>query len=283
MLLSRRIVLDDRVNFFPIYKTGPEGSYLKETSPEYGYQIKARSLGYETWIDGTIKLSHGIDFKHRAWRSDGNGGYVNFSYEEMDKFDNLYTEEYYSNRLKTSSDITSSKVIAEAIIEYFNPRSVIDLGCGVAMELSHLENRGIVVKGIDKSSYAKKHACISNVDLWDLSTEYIPRQRYDVALCFDCVEHISPKFEDVILENIIRCSDIAMISIPYGTNDVLHLNEQPHDYWIKAFQRKGYYFDQEATSRIKTKIINTRYWVERNLQIFRKIDSSGIKPYRGDT
>lgn len=79
MMMSRDIVLDERVNFFPIYKMNPDGMTRQETSPEYGYQQKARTLGYETWLDGTIKLSHYILPRHRAWRNTGSG-YVSFTY-----------------------------------------------------------------------------------------------------------------------------------------------------------------------------------------------------------
>jgi hypothetical protein len=80
MMLSRDIVLDDRINFFPIYRIGTDGVVRSETSPEFGYQLKARTLGYETWLDGTIELSHYVSARHRAWRSDNKGGYVDFRY-----------------------------------------------------------------------------------------------------------------------------------------------------------------------------------------------------------
>lgn len=80
MMLSREIVLDTRINFWPIYKMGVDGVTRSEVSPEYGYQVKARTLGYETWLDGTIKLRHYILPRHRSWRSNGCGGYVAFRY-----------------------------------------------------------------------------------------------------------------------------------------------------------------------------------------------------------
>ncbi len=80
MLVTRELILDRRVNFYPIYKVGPEGRHLQETSPEYGYQLKARTLGYETWLDGSIRMRHYTGYRHRAWRASGDGGYVDFKY-----------------------------------------------------------------------------------------------------------------------------------------------------------------------------------------------------------
>ena len=79
MMLSRKISLDGRINFFPIDKVSIDGVYHKECSPEFGYQNTARRLGYETWLDGTILLSHYIGYRPRAHRGDGVK-YVDFTY-----------------------------------------------------------------------------------------------------------------------------------------------------------------------------------------------------------
>jgi hypothetical protein len=68
--------------FSPIHKIAYDDKFRKETSPEFGLQELARRAGYGVYLDGTIKLSHYIGARHRAWRDDGNGGYIKFVYEK---------------------------------------------------------------------------------------------------------------------------------------------------------------------------------------------------------
>jgi hypothetical protein len=78
-LYDRTIVMDTRVNFWPIFKLGPDYIEHKECSPEFGYQNRAYFLGYYTWLDGSIKLSHYLGYRHRPHRGDGKT-YVDFQY-----------------------------------------------------------------------------------------------------------------------------------------------------------------------------------------------------------
>jgi len=82
MLMERKAAMDERLRFSPIHKMAYDGGYRKETSPEFGMQELARRAGYVTYLDGTIKLSHYVGARHRAWRDDGSGGYIKFAYDK---------------------------------------------------------------------------------------------------------------------------------------------------------------------------------------------------------
>lgn len=185
-----------------------------------------------------------------------------------EEFNRLYPEEYYSHRLKNPSEVRKAKIIADAIYYFFKPSSVVDLGCGVAMELYHLKERGIEVKGIDRSPYAKKHGCISEVETWDLGKSYPFSRRYDVGLCFDAIEHLEPEFEVIALDNLVNSSDNVLLAVPWKVGDPLHFNEQPPEYWVKQLGKLGYNYEAKGTEYLKNMMRGGRLWVVRNLQFF---------------
>jgi hypothetical protein len=58
LALSRKVIQDKRLNFYPV---------LEGYSEDFGYCSKARELGYEIWVDGTVNVGHKIQLKWRAW------------------------------------------------------------------------------------------------------------------------------------------------------------------------------------------------------------------------
>jgi hypothetical protein len=78
-LYSRDVIMDTKINFWPIFRNGPDCQIHTECSPEFGYQNSAYFRGYYTWLDGTVKLSHFLGYRHRAHRGDGKS-YVPFQY-----------------------------------------------------------------------------------------------------------------------------------------------------------------------------------------------------------
>lgn len=185
-------------------------------------------------------------------------------------FDKLYPEEYYSKRLKSSGEIGKAKIVADAIFNLFKPKSVVDFGCGVAMELAHLKKLGVEVLGIDKSQYAEKHACIDDFVVADLCEPIKIGRKFNLCLSFDFIEHPPKECEETILNNLVNSSDIILISSPWQVGDPLHFNEQPPQHWVEAFKKRGYLYDAWATHHLKKEMEGGRLWVVRNLQVFRR-------------
>jgi GT2 family glycosyltransferase len=52
LCLSRKIIQDRRVNFYPVQPAG--------SSEDFGYCLQARSFGYDVYLDGQVKLQHAI-------------------------------------------------------------------------------------------------------------------------------------------------------------------------------------------------------------------------------
>ncbi|MFZ7137671.1 MAG: hypothetical protein ACOWW1_04560 [archaeon] len=75
LCLSRKIIQDKRVNFYPVR---PKGA-----SEDFGYCLQARNFGYKTYLDGTINLKHVIGKKipKKPWTFDNiQDSYIPFYY-----------------------------------------------------------------------------------------------------------------------------------------------------------------------------------------------------------
>jgi len=59
LCLSRRIIQDENMDFYPIKDN--------ESSEDYGYCVLAKKYNYKTYLNGTIKLEHADRHKHRPW------------------------------------------------------------------------------------------------------------------------------------------------------------------------------------------------------------------------
>jgi len=70
MMLSRKLIRDKRVNFYPIYKEGTD------PSEDFGYCFSARDVGYKVYLDGLSILTHRLRKKNRAWVKLKNGKFI---------------------------------------------------------------------------------------------------------------------------------------------------------------------------------------------------------------
>jgi GT2 family glycosyltransferase len=66
LCLSRKIIQDKQVNFYPLSH--------KDASEDFGYCLQAREMGYKVYLDGTVELFHKIPKKmpRKAWVFDSN-------------------------------------------------------------------------------------------------------------------------------------------------------------------------------------------------------------------
>ncbi len=138
----------------------------------------------------------------------------------------------------------AANYIVPYLIKWFNPLSVIDVGCGLGTWLKVFKSKGVVdVLGIEGSHINKKMMVIheNEILLKDLEQPVSLNRRYDIALCIEVVEHLSKDAADIIISTLVNLSDIIVFSaaIP-GQGGQNHLNEQWIDYWIEKFKKHDF-------------------------------------------
>ena len=165
------------------------------------------------------------------------------------------------------------EALAPILVEYFNPQSVIDLGCGPGRYIWPLwHTYGLEVHGVDG---CPKAANYGPIEIFDLREPYHPRKRYNLCVCIEVLEHIEPEFAQVIVDSIARCADVAFVTAATpGQGGEHHVNEQPREYWIDKFSGAGMDYDEALTDKLRglfeqDEAFHAHGWLITNTMIFR--------------
>ena len=161
----------------------------------------------------------------------------------------------------------SSWLVGQITWLMFQPRSAIEFGCGTGQLLASLMERGVVVLGVEKSAaclkFAERHLrnLPRRIVIHDMCkppclpiSSFYASRKADLAISIEVLEHLPEEGADTAVKTISDSADIALITAcpPTGRNPMLHLNEQPFDYWVSKFQAQGMEFDEAATIAFRT-------------------------------
>lgn len=151
-----------------------------------------------------------------------------------------------------------------------HPKSVIDWGCASGLYLMPFVERGIKVCGIDGESTGGSKLKPNEFFCLDIRKQLVT-DRYDLALCIEVAEHLQLEYADVLIDNIVRSSDVIFWSAAQpGQGGQFHYNEQPISYWARKFAERGYII-HPLNELIITKIAHsdkTVKWLRRNTRLW---------------
>jgi len=154
-----------------------------------------------------------------------------------------YTNEFYIKRQQLTR--LSAKVILGELFPSIQPSTVIDFGCATGIWLAECKRRGVKeVKGLDGAWVDEVLLEITTKEflVHDLGAEkYVSEKKYDLALCIEVAEHLSPEAGDGLVGAITGASDVVLFSAAIcGQGGTGHVNEQPQQYWVEKFALKGF-------------------------------------------
>lgn len=191
--------------------------------------------------------------------------------------DQIYSEDYYSKR-QNDPFRSESHEIVDALIEQFQPDSVIDFGCAIGTYLERFEQCGVQIHGVEGNSAAFDHAVvpIESLEQHDLRQPYNPNKYYDLVLSVEVAEHIPERYSKTFVRTLAKSGEVVvMTAAPPGQGGTHHVNEQPPAFWIDLFEQQGMEYDQEITGILKDTIsVNSLYHVPKNMMVFVTSDSS---------
>ena len=179
-----------------------------------------------------------------------------------------------SKYLHTSKihNMESPRIIVEKILEFNNPKSVIDFGCGLGTFLKAFKENGINdVLGLDgdwvNRSLLKDYLDENEFLEVDLESKIDCKKKYDLAICLEVAEHLSKEKASVIVENLVNASEVILFSaaIPMqgGQN---HINEQWIEYWQEEFSKHNYVFYDVIRKKLWNNK-NVKWWYKQNMFI----------------
>ncbi len=165
-------------------------------------------------------------------------------YDDKD-LQRLYDEEYFSTRSRPPMWIRR----AEFIIEKFNPKTVLDIGCAYGELVKGLDDRGIEAYGVDGSEYAinnSNSSIKSKLYKVNLNSDQLPFEdkKFDVVGSFYSVEHIHDiDFFTKELHRVLKDDGVAWFLTPNegleGRNDT-DVFTNTFEEWQQIFEGKNF-------------------------------------------
>jgi radical SAM superfamily enzyme YgiQ (UPF0313 family) len=185
----------------------------------------------------------------------------------------IYNRSFFDKNLEWNIPI--AETLSNIIMQFFHPHSVVDVGCGNAEFLHHLQKKGLEIYGYEGSIKAIESALIDRkfIKQFDLKNLISSDKSYELALCLEVAEHIENKFSERLIENLTLLSDtVIFTAAPPGQGGHFHINEQPRTFWNKLFENRGFYHDDALTDKMQKEFRDKKVisWYADNLMIFKK-------------
>lgn len=181
-------------------------------------------------------------------------------------------------------NLNSPKLVVPILLKLFNPKSVLDVGCGIGTWLKTFSELGVKkITGIDSSyvdtTLLSNYISPDDFIAADLSRPFDLNLKYDLIISLEVAEHLPEASADVFVDSLARHGDIIVFSaaVPHqgGQN---HINEQWPTYWIEKFKNLGY----NVYDIIRPRIWNleaVEYWYRQNILVFSTSDFSHFATY----
>ena len=139
--------------------------------------------------------------------------------------DIIYDDKFFDKNLEWNTPIAAKLV--GVLMDYFHPRSLVDLGCGNAEFLSEFQKMGVVIQGYEGSQAAINKALVDKkyIQLFDLRDKIDSERKYDLAICLEVAEHIENKFSQRLVGNLTGLSDtVVFTAATPGQGGHFHIN-----------------------------------------------------------
>jgi len=147
---------------------------------------------------------------------------------------------------EVTHNLVSPSIIVPLLIDFIQPASVVDVGCGIGTFLNQFKENGIEnLLGFDGEwlniDLLEKYIDKSKVQIVDLQNTISIDRKFDLAISLEVAEHVEGKYADIFVENLIKLSDVIVFSAAFpGQGGQNHVNEQWPDYWINKFKNHNY-------------------------------------------
>lgn len=129
------------------------------------------------------------------------------------------------------------------LVDTWEVKSVIDIGCGDAPALKHFLGRGVRAVGVD--GMPPTHPLVVQHDYE--KGPYMPGGDFDLAWSAEFVEHVDEQYVPNFMATF-RAARFAMIThAEPGQPGWHHVNCKSADYWKGVFAGAGFEFDDSLT------------------------------------
>ena len=181
----------------------------------------------------------------------------------------VYDSTFYGEQREGSA--RSAQAVVPLMLELFQIRSVIDIGCGVGPWLRTFIEHGVSdVTGLD-GAYVEREKLEIPVELFhatDLASDFPVTRRYDLACSLEVAEHLPAADGPNFVAKLCQAAPVVLFSaaIP-GQGGINHVNEAWPDTWRQHFARHGYHPLDVIRWRIWGRS-EVEWWYQQNIIVY---------------
>ena len=153
-----------------------------------------------------------------------------------------YAREFYQTLGQGAA--SSADVLVPMVLEYLQPASVVDVGCGTAEWLAAFGRRGITdIVGVDGPWVDADLLQVpkDRFRVVDLTQPLRLDRTFDLVVSLEVAEHLPPSAAETFVESLTNLGPVLLFSaaIPFqgGTH---HVNERWPSYWVSLFSKRGF-------------------------------------------
>lgn len=155
------------------------------------------------------------------------------------------------------------------LVDSFNIKSVMDIGCGRGFSAKFFKSLGCEVVGIDGCTYAKDLTLLDEDEFifHDFTKgELIVKngKLYDLGWTCEFVEHVEEQYIKNYMKCVSQCKHLAMTFAHPGQGGHHHVNENTQEYWISKMNEYGFIFDENMTNILRSKANDDRLERQNN-------------------
>jgi tryptophanyl-tRNA synthetase len=161
-------------------------------------------------------------------------------------------------------------IVAEFRLAARNNGEVADFGCGKGQYVRALRESEISAIGIDGNPHVKE-MFEPDAICQDLAVEFDLGRTFMYSLCIEVGEHIPKRFQDVLLDTLVRHTEQEMVltwAVP-GQAGRGHVNCQPNAAIVAEMQRRGWRYRKRISERMR-RIAQLGY-LKHTIMVFAKV------------
>lgn len=178
---------------------------------------------------------------------------------------------------KAIHNTKAPRQIVPIILSLYNPKSVIDIGCGIGTWLTVFKDKGIFdYKGVDSDFVNRDLLMIEDEKFIavDLTKGFSAPRKYDIALSLEVAEHLPESSADIFVKTLVSLSDTIIFSAAIkGQEGQNHLNEQSPFYWQNKFKVHNYILVYDFSPDIWNNC-EIEWWYKQNIFVYQRKNSS---------
>lgn len=177
------------------------------------------------------------------------------SRDEIEKFTIIY-EGHLGGCAIEGDGATYYPKMWSHMVNKFNIKSVIDVGCGVGHSADYfLDDLKCEVLGVEGAEGAVEKSLIPREMLvlhdYERNGAFVPEKAYDLAWTCEFVEHVEESAMPNFIETMKKCKYVAMTFAGPGQGGHHHVNEKPAEYWIQHLENAGFKYEPEITNELR--------------------------------